>query len=221
MVAEHTGKLCARTQQEPEKSRKNDSIEGPCLWMLRNHPVSCTESDGGLMCVRFTDPSADPNAARGAASACSAASQSSESSLGLSSLSSITAAAESACSSPASSYSNQAQPRNDVEFRRDDTQRTVSCRKPNGDFFTSSAATLIWTGGPRSRPCLLFPDTEHKVYLPSDDSHLALILPDLCHMFSASGITHNLHRWGLIDEANVFSARSRRNPEARCACAVM
>ena len=69
-----------------------------------------------------------------------------------------------------------------------------------GETTLSGRAVLHWTAS--ETPRLVFPhDGGFTLSLPSQQAHLALLLPELCSLFTEAGVQHNLHKWGALDEA--------------------
>eukprot|EP00754_Rhynchopus_humris_P044528 Rhum_TRINITY_DN4222_c1_g1::Rhum_TRINITY_DN4222_c1_g1_i1::g.13516::m.13516 len=79
-----------------------------------------------------------------------------------------------------------------------------------------------WKGGQpsaaRKAPRVVFPSDGVTVPLPHQRPHLSLVLPDLCALFNAAGIVHNLHPWGVFDEA---VPPQPQESECHCSCSIM
>eukprot|EP01061_Rhynchopus_euleeides_P027356 TRINITY_DN44509_c0_g1_i1.p2 TRINITY_DN44509_c0_g1~~TRINITY_DN44509_c0_g1_i1.p2 ORF type:complete len:235 (+),score=69.15 TRINITY_DN44509_c0_g1_i1:107-706(+) len=82
-------------------------------------------------------------------------------------------------------------------------------------------AVLQWRSGSNS-PRIVFPqDNGFVLPLPPQRPHLALLLPELCFLFTEANIQHNLHKWGIIDEALPPVHQQNLQQECHCQCSLM
>eukprot|EP01064_Diplonema_japonicum_P031456 TRINITY_DN5636_c1_g3_i3.p1 TRINITY_DN5636_c1_g3~~TRINITY_DN5636_c1_g3_i3.p1 ORF type:complete len:192 (+),score=38.22 TRINITY_DN5636_c1_g3_i3:28-576(+) len=107
-----------------------------------------------------------------------------------------------------------------IEFSLHKATKTLRCTS-DGVVTRINGRVHLYYDPSSGGPNLNLLEVGMTIGLPSQPSHLALVLPELCDLFTEAGVEHNLGKWGALcreEDEDVLE----ESPQVGCSlCAVM